>query len=168
MRDSESFVKESKGFDIWLWMEKTPPIVISPSLDNTGNSVLPNISQLALSSTAPQAPTKKTRSNIISTQSQIWYLPARIWHAHTNLSLSYSVTDQNMHLLSKAASKALYLSKWRGLRLSNQITSWWRQLIFAPLSLLLYLPLCSTTKRKIRKKHSWKSNSIIRTRSSKH
>ena len=64
MRGSGVSVKESGGSEIWLWMEKAPPIVISPSLDNRGNSGLPSILQAAVSSSAPTAPIKNTNSNI--------------------------------------------------------------------------------------------------------
>lgn len=57
-------MKESEGFEIWLWMEKAPPMVMSPSLDNSGNSGLPIISQCAGSSSAPKTPKKSTNSNI--------------------------------------------------------------------------------------------------------
>lgn len=57
-------MKESDGFEIWLWMEKAAPIVMSPSLDNNGNSGLPIISQSAGSSSAAKAPKKSTNSNI--------------------------------------------------------------------------------------------------------
>lgn len=68
MRGSGVSVKESGGFEIWLWMENAPPIVMSPSVDNRGNSGLPSISQSAVSSSAPKALIKSTNSNITETQ----------------------------------------------------------------------------------------------------
>lgn len=57
-------MKDSGGFEIWLWMEKAPPIVISPSLDNRGKSGLPSISQSVVFSSAPKALIKSTNSNM--------------------------------------------------------------------------------------------------------
>ena len=52
MSGSGVSLREREGFEIWLWREKAPPIVISPFLDRRGNSGLPSISQMAFSSSA--------------------------------------------------------------------------------------------------------------------
>lgn len=57
-------MKEIEGLESSLWMEKAPPIVMSPSFDNSGNSGLPIISQSAVSSLASKAPKKSANSNI--------------------------------------------------------------------------------------------------------
>lgn len=45
-------LNESEGLVILLWMEKAPPIMISPPLDSRGNSGLPSILQDDASSAA--------------------------------------------------------------------------------------------------------------------
>lgn len=70
MRGSGVSVSESEGVEIWLWMEKAPPIVISPFLDKRGKSGLPSISHTARCSSA-KAPAMTTASSITKIQSHI-------------------------------------------------------------------------------------------------
>lgn len=86
-------MKESAGFDTWLWIEKAPPMMISPSLDNSGNSGLPIIWQSAASSSTPKALRKSTDSNVTQIQSLILYrrTQTRICVSFTEQCVSFNV-----------------------------------------------------------------------------
>lgn len=71
-------LKESSRFDIWLWIENAPPIMMSPSLDNSGDSGLPIIRHCVAPSSNAKALRKITNINITKAQSLMLESPSEM------------------------------------------------------------------------------------------
>lgn len=68
-RCSGGSLKECSRFDIWLWIENAPPIMMSPSLDKSGDSGLPIIRHGVASSFNAKALREIANKNIIKAKS---------------------------------------------------------------------------------------------------